>query len=262
MQYDNLTSLNENFLNFYGIESNAEDSSFLSQIKNAFYYSSPSLSLDEDENEIEKLLFINRENFERNNNSRNIFTTETVKKKRGSKRNKESKKAEHSIWSNDNITSKIQIHYLNFIVSFLNDCVLSFFGTKIFSFKNINYKEKSKVSRKHLEEMKNSSILDILKNIDISDKYKHYDKDINKMNVEALIKDPWFGKILEMKYLNLFLNYYNHKKPLKELTLFEKKVILSDKTKSFYYLLEKNKELKEQIIYFCKLIYFTNINEK
>ena len=110
--------------------------------------------------------------------------------------------------------------------------------------------------------MKNSSILDILKNIDISDKYKHYDKDINKMNVEALIKDPWFGKILEMKYLNLFLNYYNDKKPLKELTLFEKKVILSDKTKSFYYLLEKNKELKEQIIYFCKLIYFTNINEK
>ena len=65
-----------------------------------------------------------------------------------------------------------------------------------------------------------------------------------------------------MKYLNLFLNYYNDKKPLKELTLFEKKVILSDKTKSFYYLLEKNKELKEQIIYFCKLIYFTNINEK
>jgi hypothetical protein len=126
MQIDNLTSLNENFLNFYGIESNAEDSSFLSQIKNVFYYSSPSLSLDEDENEIEKLLFINRENFERNNNSRNIFTTETVKKKRGLKRNKESKKAEHNIYSNDNITSKIQIHFLNFIVSFLNDCLLSF----------------------------------------------------------------------------------------------------------------------------------------
>jgi len=86
--------------------------------------------------------------------------------------------------NNDNITSKIQIHYLNFIVSFLNDCVLSFFGTKIFSFKNINYKEKSKVSRKHLEEMKNSSILDIFKNIDISDKYKYYDKDTNKMNLE------------------------------------------------------------------------------
>ena len=81
MQFDNLASLNENFLNFYGIESNAEDSSFLSQINDAFYYSSPSLSLDEDENEIEKLLFINRENFERNNYSRHIFKTEKAKKR-------------------------------------------------------------------------------------------------------------------------------------------------------------------------------------
>ena len=259
MQIDNLTSLNENFLNFYGIESNAEDSSFLSQIKNAFYYSSPSLSLDEDENEIEKLLFINRENFKRNNNSRNIFTTETEKKKRGSKRNKESKKAEHSIWSNDNITSKIQIHYLNFIVSFLNDCIVSYFGKKIFSFIKINHKEKSKVSRKHLEKMKNSTILDILKNIDISKKYKYYNKDINKMNIVALIKYSWFRKIFETKYLELFLHYYNDKEPLKELTLFEKKVILSEETKSFYYLLQKKEELKEQITYFCKLIYLDNI---
>jgi len=33
--------------------------------------------------------------------------------------------------------------------------------------------------------MKNSTILDILKNIDISDKYKHCDKDTNKMNLKT-----------------------------------------------------------------------------
>jgi hypothetical protein len=163
MTFDAISSLNDNFSNFPGIESNYEDSSNLSQINNIFDLRPPLLSLNEDEDESEKLLYYSKQNSERNNNSRHhIFTTETVKKKRGIKRNKDSKKAEHSIYSNDNITSKIQIHFLNFIISFLNDCLLSF-GTKELSFKNIDYKVKSKVSRKHLEEMKNSTILDILR---------------------------------------------------------------------------------------------------
>ena len=177
-----------------------------------------------------------------------------IKKKRGPIKIKESKKAVHNDWSNDNITSKIQIHYLNFIISFLKDCVFSFFGKKKFIFKNIDYKEKSKVTKAHLEKMKHSTILDILKNIDISNKYKHYDKNINRVNMQALIKYSWFRKILEMKYLELFLYYYNDEQPLKELILFDEKVILSEKTKSFYDLLQKKEQLKERIIYFCKLI--------
>jgi len=184
-----------------------------------------------------------------------------IKKKRGPIKIKESKKAVHNDWSNDNITSKIQIHYLNFIISFLNDCVFSFFGKKKFIFKNIDYKEKSKVTKAHLEKMKHSTILDILKNIDISNKYKHYDKNINRVNMQALIKYSWFRKILEMKYLELFLYYYNDEQPLKELILFDEKVILSEKTKSFYDLLQKKEQLKERIIYFCKLIYLINKND-
>ncbi len=118
---------------------------------------------------------------------------------------------------------------MNFIVSFINDCVVSYFEKK-FPFININYKEKSKVSRKHLENMENSKILDI-----------------------------WFRKIFETKFLDLFLHYCNDKEPLKELTLFERKVTLSEETKSFYYLLQKKEELKEQITYFCKLIYLDDI---
>ncbi len=121
--------------------------------------------------------------------------------------------------------------------------------------------KKSKVTKAHLEKMKHSTILDILKNIDISNKYKHYDKDNNKINVESLINYFWFRKIFEMKYLELFLYYYNDEQPLKELTLFDKKVILSEKTKSFYDLLQKKEQLKERIIYFCKLIYLINKND-
>ena len=103
--------------------------------------------------------------------------------------------------------------------------------------------------------MKKSTILDILRDIDISSKNKYADKNINKINAEALIKDPWFKKIIEMKYLDLFLDYYNDEKPLQELMIFDKKIKLSEKTKSFYHLLKKYKGLKVQIIYFCKIIY-------
>ena len=261
MTFYNSPLLNKNIFNFSSIEHNTEDLSSSIHLNSIFNYETNLLSLDGDKDEIENLLFIHNENIERynNDNSRHIFTTEPAQKKRGPKKKKESKKAEHNEYSIDNITSKIQIHYLNFIVSFLNDCIVSYFGKKIFSFIKINHKEKSKVSRKHLEKMKNSTILDILKNMDISKKYKYYNKDINKMNIVALIKYSWFRKIFETKYLEFFLHYYNDKEPLKELTLFEKKVILSEETKSFYYLLQKKEELKEQITYFCKLIYLDNI---
>ena len=109
--------------------------------------------------------------------------------------------------------------------------------------------------------MKKSTISDILKNSGISNRYKYCDKNINKMNVKALIEHPWFKDIFERKYLYLFLYYYNDEKPLKELIIFDKKVILSKKTKSFYYLLHKKEEVKDQIIYFCKKDYLSDIND-
>ena len=186
----------------------------------------------------------------------NCFLEQNLQKKREvEKKHKESKKAEHTDWDKDNVTSKIQIHYLNFIFSFLNDCARE----KKIKFLNINYQEKSKASSEHLEKMKKLTILDILKNIDISTKYKYDDKNNNKINAEALIKepDPWFKKIFEMKYLDLFKYFYNDGKPLQEMIIFNKKVTLTGKKKSFYYLLQKQKkeELKERIVYFCKKVY-------
>ena len=61
----------------------------------------------------------------RYNNLGKIFKIESAKKKRGPKKKKETKKAEHNAWAKENIISKIQRHYLNFIVSFLNDSILS-----------------------------------------------------------------------------------------------------------------------------------------
>ena len=248
----------EDSLNFTRIENNTKDLSRLLQENKGFNFRQSLSSWDD--NEIQNLLFISNENDERNCNSRPIFTIELIKKKRGPIKIKESKKAVHDDWSNDNITSKIQIHYLNFIISFLNDCVFSFFGKKKFIFKNIDYKEKSKVTKAHLEKMKHSTILDILKNIDISDRYKNYSKNTNKMNVEALIKNPYFRYIFEKNFLEFFKEYYNEGKPLKEFTIFDKKIILSEETESFYSLLEENKEQKDHLIFFCELVYLDNNN--
>ena len=57
--------------------------------------------------------------------------------------------------------------------------------------------------------MKKLSILDILQNIDISSKYKHINKNNNRINAEALMEDPLFKKIFKMKFLELCLLYYN-----------------------------------------------------
>ena len=245
------------FPNFPGQESDSENSSNLIQMNDILNPESSSSSLDEEE-----LYYISKNILKRNLGE--IFKIELAKKKRGPKKKKETKKAEHNAWAKENIISKIQRHYLNFIISFLNDSILSILGEKkrktIF-FLNINNKIKSKSSNDHIAKMKKSTISDILKNSGISDRYKYYDENTNKMNVEALIEHPWFKEIFERKYLDLFLNYYNDEKPLKELMIFDKKVILSKNTKSFYYLLHKQEELKDRIIYFCKKDYLSDIND-
>ena len=249
-----------NSLNYSIEEPDSEDSSNLIHINDVLNPGSSSSSLDKED---KKLYYISNFRIEYNNLGE-IFKIELAKKKRGPKKKKETKKAEHNAWAKENIISKIQRHYLNFIISFLNDSILSILGEKkrktIF-FLNINNKVKSKSSSDHIAKMKKSTISDILKNSGISDRYKYYDENTNKMNVEALIEHPWFKEIFERKYLDLFLNYYNEEKPLKELMIFDKKVILSKNTKSFYYLLHKQEELKDRIIYFCKKDYLSDIND-
>ena len=194
----------------------------------------------------------------------NLVKKFKITKKRGKPKNKESKKAEHNALSIDNIERKIQIHFFNFIVSFLNDCVHTFFGYKKFTFKKFPYSEKIKISREHMKELKNSNIKYLFENIDISEKYKHYDKNINKMNLKALSGSEydWFQQIFEIKYLDLFFDYYNDEQPLEEMTIFGKKIILSPETQSFYYLLQKkkNKDLGDEMINVAKKIYLNDSN--
>jgi hypothetical protein len=197
-----------------------------------------------------------------NNKDKIIFKTEKLQKKRGRKRNKESKKDEHTSLSIDNIIVKVQAHFLDFMISFLNDCVHSFPETQKYTFLKLDRGEKKKVSKKQMDKMKNSTIKDLLEKVKISKKYKQYDENTNKSNLDALMEESWLRQIFHIKFSDLFFYYYNNEQPLKDLKIFGKKLILSKTTESFIALLQKdkNKTMEDKIVEFTKEIYFDGKN--
>ena len=186
-------------------------------------------------------------------NVRNNFLVR--KKTSGRTRKKKSEKVPHGNKSFDNIERKIQVHFLNFVISFSNDALRYYFKNSSFSFKKINQKEKIKVNFNNVSKLKKSKIKDLL-NSEISVKFKNFDKNENKKLLSQL-KETWLDKLFDMNYLDLFKYYYNNKESRLDAINFEKKKIpLTEGTKSFYELLEDNKEIKENIVEVAKIIYF------
>ena len=186
-------------------------------------------------------------------NVRNNFLVR--KKTSGRTRKKKSEKVPHGNKSFDNIERKIQVHYLNYVISFSNDAFRYYFKNSSFSFKKINQKEKIKVNFNNVSKLKKSKIKDLL-NSEISVKFKNFDKNENKKLLSQL-KETWLDKLFDMNYLDLFKYYYNNKESRLDTIIFEKKKIpLTEGTKSFYELLEDNKEIKENIVEVAKIIYF------
>ena len=208
--------------------------------------------------------FFNKENNIGNNDNNNkkiwVEPFSEINQKRGRKNQKlyHNKKAIHGSSDFDNIQRKIQVHFLTFLIDFCNDALKSEYIHSNYSFKQINYKDKTTINQVYTSFLKRSSIKDILK-FEISDKYKRYNKNSNKELLEKVISSSTFlNNLFEMKYIKLFNYYYNKEEPLKKIIFENKEIILSPKTKSFYELLEKNKnnELREEIIKAVKSIYF------
>ena len=88
-------------------------------------------------------------NIEKSEIKKIVFTCELVNKPRGRPKQKETKKEKHSSSSHDNIISKIQIYFLNFVIFFLNDCINVYFKNYknriLYFFKKFDYKYKSRL---------------------------------------------------------------------------------------------------------------------
>ena len=209
------------------------------------------------------LMDISGTNEKENNNKKDLFKTEQLKRKRGRKINKESKKATHSALFKDNIKRKIQVHFLTFLVSLIND-IISTFPFKEISLKDLAHNMKQKISKVYFEKLKKSSIKELIENINISSKFKNYEENINKEVIKKLIEYDfdYFSKLFEKDYLFFFRLYYNDEKPLNKLSLFGKTIEFSKKTESFYILIknQEDKELKKAIIEGAKRYFIADIN--
>ena len=167
----------------------------------------------------------------------------------------------HRSDSFDNLLRKIQVHFLNFLIDFCNDALKTEYENSDYSFKQIKYyKVKQEIKYSYLKNLKHCSIKDIL-NFDISSKYLNLDRKHNKKLLEKIESSSiWLYNLFQMNYLQLFKYYYNDGKPLNKIYFMEREIFLTPKTKSFYCLLEKNRNLKKEIIEIAKRCYLKEDN--
>jgi hypothetical protein len=177
-------------------------------------------------------------------------------KKRGRKSRK--KKKFHLKSDFDNVLTKIQIHFLNFLINVSNDVLKATLTKNNLHFKHINYNFKKKITYEHIKYLKTVPIKVLLEK-DISSKYRKYSKDFNSKILQQVIpSSKWLEEFFNMKYLSLFRIYYNNCKPLKQINFNGKNINLSLNTKSFFNLLKKNriKLMRTKIISTAQDAYF------
>jgi hypothetical protein len=137
-------------------------------------------------------------------------SNQLTKKKRGRQmvkkpeENRKNKKT-HDKSSTDNLLRKIQVHYMSFIISFIN-AILKELGYNQ-RFLKINYEFKKNVNKDFFESLKDKNLSYIIKN-EISDKYKTTKKNMNYIIYEEIKNNQILNNILEANYLDIFKNYY------------------------------------------------------
>ena len=191
--------------------------------------------------------FESKSNSKNNSSKKNLFKLETqpqtIKKKRGRASNDKDKKNKtkrvHSSTDFDNILRKLQVHFLSFIIHFINEILDEFYpNEKNIRFLNLSYEAKKNVKHDYVESLKKSQIKDILI-FPPSTKYKiHNDENINKEIFERICESNSYLKLFfEITYLDLFNRYYI--KNTKTFT-FDDKEIIFKKASFFSDLLKAN----------------------
>ena len=196
--------------------------------------------------------------------TKTLFFSEYISRKRGRvskiiNTTNSSKKKIHSADDWDNNIRKIQVHFLNFIIYYLNDIIYSYLKRKDLFFLKFSYSDKKDINYDYVEKLKTYNIKQLLENLRVSTKYKkkkfQKDENINGNKLNNLCKYNWLNEAIKTKFLELFKIYYNKKEPLKEIYFEGKKIILSKGTKNFYALLQKYKIYEKKLIEAAEVVY-------
>lgn len=196
--------------------------------------------------DINKGIKTNQSSLEKEDSSKQCTNSLTGKKRRKGNKDDLNKKSKnpHDKYSSDNLLRKIQVHYLSFIISFLNDILKH--SNYRHEFLNLDYEFKKKVKKEFVESLKSKSIGEIICN-KVSDKYRKYDENTNADIYKILQNDEVLNKILSENYTQLFRKIYfysNRMVNLKEYGI-NKDIILSKKVKMFQDLFKRFDEDKE-----------------
>ena len=197
-----------------------------------------------------KMPLISQENISENNSNKG---KKHIGRKKNVEKVNESEGSSHNMYSNDNISVRIQTHFLNFIIALLN-CIIPYFNYKKKLYKldkklKINIKKKNE---KNVESLHDKTIGNIIANNKISEKYISINDKINaNKNIYEEIKDiPVLNKILSENYLVFFKKFYYNSDSyinLKDYGL-DEDIIFSKDVKNFKRFLKDNKNRGIQYI--------------
>ena len=200
---------------------------------------------DKSEKEYNNLYFLEQKD-KPNKYPFKFISQKLLKKKRGREKVKKQEINEnngigyiriHDKHTSDNVLRKIQVHYISFIVSFINE-ILKGLGFKQ-KFLNLTYSFKKNINKEFINSLKTKDIGNILCN-KISGKYKK-DENINKNIYDEIIqKNEIIKKIFSEKYSLLFKNIYYKSNKIINLSEYglNKNIILSEDVKMFKDLLK------------------------
>ena len=244
------------------IKENKNDNNFNSNIISANIEKENDFILTNNNNSIrqpktDKIIFVINE-YLKTNESNEKHMNFFVSKKRGRK-NKSNKKI-HSAFDDDNILRKIQVHYISFITSFINDIIYNFTKSETVPlFKKIDYKLKKDVSQDFFKKLKTLKISDIIQ-MRPSPKMKIHHESVNQDIYNQICNIlPFMKEFLDQNYLTLFKIYLGKRDKI--FIVNGKKINISEKTKKFIDLIQKNKVYKEKLFFVAKY-YFLNEDEK
>lgn len=174
------------------------------------------LYIDEEKNENEELFFIKKQIFtdnkieplpstdsqSKNNNNNNLLNL--LKKKKTKRKNS------HTKFEKDNAMRKINIHYISFIVKFVNFNIKKLISKNHPLFSNLCYNFKQKLNNNNFNELKNKTIGEVLKN-EGSNKnkrnvvfYKDHNEKVFDSVYKTILKD-----LLDINYIEFFRNVYS-----------------------------------------------------
>ena len=177
-------------------------------------------------------------------NSSHVINFQVERKQLGRKRKEEinenitekkNRKRIHSKYKKDNMRSKIMTHFSNFVISFLNDYGKKFYPEeKNDFFKKVDYKLRKRVNIDSINNIMKKTLREFCE-LKVSTK----NKDCENLNLNSLhlLSNYFEDNFFDIKLYDFYTNFYLSK----DIEKLERYYGITNQTKNFECLLEKNK---------------------